>query len=74
MCVSYSHGCAVNWIVLFERPSRLQLVLRQVEQRVTHLLLINADDGVSHGKHLYHIRGDPAPQEENGAGFVWLCD
>lgn len=64
----HSHGCAVNWVVLFVHPSRLQLVLHQVEQRVTHLLLINTDDGVSHGKHFDHIGRDPATQ-----GVVWLC-
>lgn len=59
-CVSHSHSCAVNWVVLFVHPSRLQLVLHQVEQRVTDLLLINADNSVRHGKHFHHICCDPA--------------
>lgn len=60
VCVSHSHGSAVNWIVLPVCPGGQQLVLHQVEQRVTHLLLVHPDDGVSHGEHLHHVGCDPA--------------
>lgn len=62
-CASHCHSCAVYWVVLFVHPSPLQLVLHQVEQRVTHLLLINADNGVCHRKYFHHVCCDPATRE-----------
>lgn len=59
VCVSHSHGSAVNWVVLYEVPPKTLFVLRQVEQRVTHLLLVDANDGVSHGENFHHVCCDP---------------
>lgn len=65
MCVrvSHSHGSAVNWVVLYKVPCSLPVfVLHQVEQRVAHLLLVDASDGVSHGENFHHVRSDPDNQ------------
>lgn len=60
VCVSHSHGSAVNRVVLYEVPPRKpEFVLPQVEQRVTHLLLVDASDGVSHGENFHHVRSYP---------------
>lgn len=59
-CVSHRHGSAVNWVVLYIHSFIFsEFVHHQVDQRVAHLLLLNAHDGVSHGEHLYHICCDP---------------
>lgn len=58
--VSHNHSSAVNWVVLYEVSLKQSVfVLHQVEQRVTHLLLVDANDGVSHGENLHHVRCDP---------------
>lgn len=57
---NYCHGGGVNWVVFHKMSLRKSLfVLHQVEQRVTHVLLVDLNDGVSHGKNLHHVRGDP---------------
>lgn len=61
--MSYSHGSRVNWVGLYEiSPRKPMFVLHQVEQRVTHLLLVYPNDGVSHGENLHHVRCDPDVQ------------
>lgn len=63
VCVSHSHGSAINRVVLYEDPSRMPVfVLHQVEQRVAHLLVVDAGDGVSHGEHFDYVRSDPDNQ------------
>lgn len=62
MRVSHRHGRAVNRVVLFVQAGHLLFVLHQVEQRVTHLVLIDADDGVSHGENFHNVRCDPEIQ------------
>lgn len=58
--MSHGHGGGVNWVVLSEASLRKSVfVLHQVEQRVTHLLLVDPNDGVSHGENLHHVRCDP---------------
>ena len=63
LSASYSHGGAVNWVVLYEVPPRhLVFVVDQVEQGFAHLLLVDTNDGVSHGEHFHHVRCDPESQ------------
>ena len=60
VCVSHSHGRAVNRVFFYELPRNLPVfVLHQVQQRVTHLHLVDANDGVSHGENLHHVCCDP---------------
>lgn len=65
VCVSHSHGRAVNGVFFYELPRNLPVfVLHQVQQRVTHLHLVDAGDGVSHGENFHHVRCDPDVQRE----------
>jgi len=60
MSMSHSHGCGINWVVLFVYfVMSLEFGVHQVEHRVTHLLLVDANDGIGHGEHLHHVRRDP---------------
>lgn len=57
----HSHCGGINWVVLsvhsFETSDFFG---HQVEQRVTHLLLTDANDWVSHGEHFDDVRRNPA--------------
>lgn len=65
VCVSHSHGRAVNGVFFYELPRNLPVfVLHQVQQRVTHLHLVDAGDGVSHGENFHHVRCDPDVRRE----------
>ena len=65
--MSYSHGGVVHWVVLYEvPPQHAVFVVHQVDQRVAHLLLVDAGDGVSHGENFDHVRRDPADQVDCG--------
>lgn len=60
VCVSHSHSGAVHRVVLFESAGLgLEFVLHQVEQRFTHVLLVDVGVGISHGEDFHHVGRDP---------------
>lgn len=49
------------------------LVLGQVDQRLTHLLLLDSHNGVSHGEHLHYIRCYPDTRVTRVKSVITVC-
>lgn len=62
MSVSHDHGGGVYRVALHEFARRTLFVLHQVEQRVAHLLLVDTDQGRSHGENFHRVRCDPVSE------------